>query len=184
MSDTPPTLGIAVAEVIKTRDGLVGVPSAPSQPAILVPPASVVDDSMLRATAAMLAKPDPLAPKVPRVALCYWWFENASGGIVKWCSWQQSWVDVPDDGFQARLICYDNGTFRRDSGADWYWESPHPSGVVYGSCQGSDAAEIAKRYPGAVIKRGKMVPDEVSHEIEAMMTAAQERVQREGCKGC
>ena len=90
------------------------------------------------------------------------WYDD--GAI--YASDEHSWADLPDDGVLVRIIYYADGTKQIQQGTDYYYEAPHFSGEpVLGA--GMDKDEIEKRYPGAIIKRGRWCPDEFYKKIVA-----------------
>lgn len=90
------------------------------------------------------------------------WFSNGSVSSLPW-------DELPDDGILIRMLYYSDNTKQIQHGMDFYYESPHHSGEpIRGSGMTKD--EIAKRYYGAIIKRGIWAPDEYYKTIleEAM----------------
>ena len=87
--------------------------------------------------------------------------------IVEYNSVENCWEDMPYDGFQAMRLWYNDGTCGKFiSGNDFYFLWEHPKGLVFGQ---SNDLDIAERYPGAIIKRGKHVPDNVIKEVNELM---------------
>ena len=108
--------------------------------------------------------------------------------ILGWTAWvdtgkrvrvysskKTKWESLPDDGIIFIMLYKDEGDgleenishpTRRESlaGNDYYFQAPHHAGVVYGSSN-DPLEEIATRYPGAIIKRGKWVPHELFEQI-------------------
>ena len=75
-----------------------------------------------------------------------------------------AWADLPDDGVIQIYLYMDRRDktsrmpYRRGmAGSDYYWHVPGES--VYGCCDASEMTpgQIAERYPGALIKRGRWV---------------------------
>ena len=97
--------------------------------------------------------------------------------VVGWRAWYlggrafdsktNTWADLPDDGVIQIYLFMDTRDqttrlpYRRGmAGSDFYW---HVAGEgVYGCCDASEMKpdEILKRYPGALIKRGRWVSQE------------------------
>lgn len=75
--------------------------------------------------------------------------------------------DIPDDGFQAMRLWYADGTGRFISGADYYFFQEHPKGLIFGQ---SNDLDIKERYPEAMIKRGKHIPDGLMKQVNELMT--------------
>jgi hypothetical protein len=95
------------------------------------------------------------------------WY-NVSGTTVEYNSIQHDLNTIPDDGFQAMRLWYQNGNGRYLSGNDHYFFANQGDGVIFG--QSNDSYQsILDRYPGVVIKLGKHVPDGVMHQIDQMM---------------
>ena len=69
------------------------------------------------------------------------------------------------------MIYYERGGKQVQHGMEWYYEAPHHAGVIRGAS--SDPPEqISKRYPGAVLKRGRWAPDDWYREVMATAHAA------------
>lgn len=88
-------------------------------------------------------------------------------GVLGWRVWyddgtvfdsrRHRWVDLPEDGVLVRMIYYRDGR-QIQQGMDYYYEAPHGSGEpILGTARATD--DLARRYPGAVIKRGRWAPD-------------------------
>lgn len=86
--------------------------------------------------------------------------------IVEYNSIEHCWNKIPDDGFQAMRLWYSDGTGRYISGNDFYFLSEHKAGLIIGQ---SNDTDIKERYPNAIIKRGKHVPDKLMKEITDLM---------------
>jgi hypothetical protein len=87
------------------------------------------------------------------------------GGRV-FCSATHAWADLPDDGMLFLKLYFDERTpdgvqlGQNCSGDDWYWHVPGTDLYAHDSRQTRD--EIERRYPGAILKRGKWTtPDEM-----------------------
>lgn len=87
---------------------------------------------------------------------------------------ESSWEDAPDDGVLFVMVYRDGGYRMTMLGNDWYFRAPdiHGFGMIYGHQNGDTKAEILRRYPGAVIKRGKWVSDEHMEKVNAEALAA------------
>lgn len=88
------------------------------------------------------------------------WYEDDA----IYTSAERTWESLPDDGIVVKIIYYSNGG-RQAQQADWYYEAPHEHGTVRGTCTDGKREETEKRYPGAIFKRGKWVPDEYFREV-------------------
>ena len=68
------------------------------------------------------------------------------------------WADLPEDGFQIRILYYENGTKQIQQGMDYYYEAEHSSGeTIYGT--NMHLENITDRYASPVIKQGRWAPD-------------------------
>jgi len=94
--------------------------------------------------------------------------------VIGWRCWYDSgsvydstgtsWSELPNDGVLVVMLYRRDGTRRVMSGNDYYWTSQHKEGVVYG--QSNEYPDPA-RYPGALVKRGRMAPDHVMQQADA-----------------
>lgn len=88
------------------------------------------------------------------------WFDDGS----EYNSRDHVWADCPDDGVLVRMLYYRDGSRQIQNGLDYYYQAPHFSGEsIYGA--GGSKDNIEKRYPDAVIKRGRWAPDDYYREI-------------------
>lgn len=107
--------------------------------------------------------------------------------VVAWRAWYtegrrfighslEDWDTLlPDDGVLTVMLFFDDGTRRVEQGDDYYWAAPAADGgVIYAHGSRESAEEIAERYPGASIKRGKWTTDGEMHRVadEAMAAEA------------
>lgn len=96
------------------------------------------------------------------------WYDNGTVTPTEYKSTTHTLNDLPDDGFQAMRLWYIDGTGRYISGSDYYFFEDRPGGIIYG--QSNDPIdEIRLRYPNAIIKRGKHVPDGLMAHINNLM---------------
>ena len=96
------------------------------------------------------------------------WRVWVDGGKV-YDSRHNTWDSVPFDGI-IQMVTYKESNYREMfSGHDYYFHAPHPKGTIYG-CNNDSLEEIEKRYPGAIIKRGKWVPPEEMARIQKEAT--------------
>lgn len=86
--------------------------------------------------------------------------------IKEFNSVNNKWCDIPDDGFQAMRLWYSDGTGRQISGNDFYFVQEHPKGLIFGQTNDLDVIE---RYPDALIKRGRHIPDALNKEVHELM---------------
>lgn len=93
------------------------------------------------------------------------WYDNGTS-IEEYNSVQHCWETLPEDGFQAMRVWYNDGTGRHISGNDFYFLQEHPVGLIVGQSNDSD---IKVRYPNASIKRGKHCPDIMMRQINELM---------------
>ena len=95
--------------------------------------------------------------------------------VVGWRVWvdgegiydshNNTWDSVPSDGI-IEMVTYKEGGYREMfSGHDHYFHAPHSKGTIYG-CNNDSMDEIKRRYPGAVIKKGKWIPSEEMAKIQ------------------
>lgn len=75
------------------------------------------------------------------------------------------WADIPEDGIILMYIYKEGGYREGFSGHDHYFHAPHSEGTIYG-CNDDPIEEIEKRYPGAIVKKGKWVPPEVFERVQ------------------
>ncbi len=85
------------------------------------------------------------------------WYEDAM-----YSSKDAEWKDVPDDGVQVVYIYKDDGRRLHCSGDSSYFFLPPD---IWGSNR-DEPQEVLKRYPNAIIKRGKWVSLETLEAIE------------------
>jgi hypothetical protein len=131
-----------------------------------------------------------------RVMAIAWWYVNGVAGTADTPTDEEllaAWRNLPDDGALAFKFFYDAKAPTRLAqhlnGNDWYWLQPTDSGVLFGH---SDDApeEIAARYPGAILKRGKWTTAEDMQRVVAEQAAASYwgdaplDVSLDGCGGC
>lgn len=116
---------------------------------------------------------------------------NTDSHVIAWRAWydvadatahydseHHTLEDLPDDGFQAMRLWYKDGTGRFISGNDYYFFYERPDGIVFAQTN-ETPEQILARYPQAVIKRGRYVPDAVSRMIEDEMA-----VSKTPCESC
>lgn len=96
------------------------------------------------------------------------WYDNGTS-IEEYNSVEHCWESIPEDGFQAMRIWYNDNTGRHISGNDFYFLQEHPAGLIVGQ---SNDLDIKERYPKAIIKRGKHCPDKMMKEINDLMLSA------------
>jgi len=105
--------------------------------------------------------------------------KNTDEYIIAWRAWVEvdsnikefnsidhCFENIPNDGFQAMRLWYSDGTGRFISGNDWYFFQEHPRGLIVGQTNDIDVKE---RYPNAVFKRGKHIPDVLMKEVSDLM---------------
>jgi len=85
--------------------------------------------------------------------------------------------NLPDDDVQIRMlyfdeICKSNGYHNTEiqNGSDYYFFAPSQHGVIYGASNDT-IEEIMRRYPGAIVTRGKWMEHEAN---ELLVRAAYE----------
>lgn len=87
------------------------------------------------------------------------WYED--GRIIKQTTFEE-WVNADDDGLYGKMLYYDDEVKvpREIQLADWYYVAPHQysNEFIHGTCNDNKIKETKKRYPGAVLKRGKWGP--------------------------
>lgn len=76
-----------------------------------------------------------------------------------------TWEAVPSDGVVEMFIYKEGGYGEGFSGHDHYFHAPHLEGIIYG-CNDDSIEEIQRRYPGAIVKKGKWVPPDVFAKIQ------------------
>jgi hypothetical protein len=87
-----------------------------------------------------------------------------------YCSKSNAWSDVPDDGIVMMMVYLRRSgqkqTEQRVLQASYYFVMPQKDRppLIFGSEE--MPAEIAARYPGAIIKRGRLTDDEMFWRIE------------------
>lgn len=82
--------------------------------------------------------------------------------IIEYNSVDHCFENIPDDGFQAMRLWYSDGTGRYINGNDFYFMQEHPKGLIVGQ---SNDIDVKERYPNAIIKRGKHIPDSLMKEV-------------------
>lgn len=97
------------------------------------------------------------------------WVE-VNGEIKEYNSVDDNWCDIPNDSFQAMRLWYSDNTSRVISGNDFYFIQQHNKGLIFGQTNDTDVKE---RYPGAIIKRGKHIPDLMMKEINELMSKSE-----------
>lgn len=65
------------------------------------------------------------------------------------------WRNLPKDGALAVMLDFSDGTRRVMSGADYYFRQAE----IFGCSTNETEEEVARRYPGAEIIRGKWTDD-------------------------
>lgn len=78
----------------------------------------------------------------------------------------RNWTDIPDDGMVGLVIFFSNGTKRRLTGGDYFFLNLQED--KYGA-DGGKLLDLALKYPGAFLVRGKLTDDERMKAIEARM---------------
>lgn len=152
------TLGINVAERVQLSDGLVGAP----------PP----------------SKPAPIEWRA--------WYDDGTAEGCEYSSTTHDLGELPPDGFLAMVLFRDGQErpFRVISGNDVYWYAPHTAGPIFGQSGNgtltqaqvdAEVEAVRAKFPGALVWRGKIVPDALMEKISEMMAGAKAP---EGCKGC
>lgn len=102
-----------------------------------------------------------------------WRVWYADGSVFS--STDTEWRDLPDDGVQVVVLYYrgiapDGHPLRRIiMGADQYWSD----GESYDGVN-DPPEKIVARYPGALVKAGKTVPDHLFHGIKTRALSARE----------
>lgn len=92
------------------------------------------------------------------------WRVWVDGGLTFESRWHR-WEEVGNDGIIKMYIYKEEGYREGFGGHDHYFHAPHSEGTIYG-CNNDSVEEIEKRYPGAVVKKGKWVPPEVMERID------------------
>lgn len=81
-----------------------------------------------------------------------------------WTSDTCEWADVPDGQILLKIIYYDSGR-KQTQQADWYYEAPHPKGIIRAICPEGKKKSIEQRHPDAVWKEGFWTVDEWYREV-------------------
>lgn len=82
------------------------------------------------------------------------WYDD--GTVYDSC--RRDWAGLPDDGLLVKMLYYDDGTRQIQQGADYYFVAPHAEGDIHGASS-APLEVIRRRYPGAIVKRGRWAPD-------------------------
>lgn len=105
------------------------------------------------------------------------WRAWYTGGRV-FSSNETAWRDLPDDGVLVVRVYLNDKTSRLMSGADYYFKTVDESGEqpIYG--QGvfnpqETMQELAARYPGVAVKRGRWTTDGGMHWADSESIAAE-----------
>ena len=98
--------------------------------------------------------------------------------VIGWATWYDNnriftsedavWEDLPDDGIQAIVLFQDDSSKNVINGYDYYFKV----GDIFGG-NNDNPRDTAKRYPGAVIKRGRWTTTEEIHRINSEVLASQ-----------
>jgi hypothetical protein len=81
------------------------------------------------------------------------WFDD---GSVHDGRTLDDWTALPDDGVLGLVLFYEReGNRRIASGNDWYWAFAGPRDTVYAHAD----EDPRRRYPSAVVKRGRWTDD-------------------------
>ncbi len=106
----------------------------------------------------------------------------ADGAVYS--SLDMDWDALPDDGVISVVLYFDEPTpagspLRRImEGHDFYFKAAGPGGPIYGEThnqrQPDPMADIARRYPGASIKRGMWTDEDTMRRIQNQAMAAKE----------
>ena len=83
------------------------------------------------------------------------WYDDMKYRITT----SEAWAALPEDGIVEVLVHYSDGRKNTFGGHDFYFYAPHVEGPIYGSTSNTTRKEIKRRYPGAVVKLGKWVPE-------------------------
>ena len=94
--------------------------------------------------------------------------------IIGWRIWfrdavydsrKHEWVDIPDDGVQVLWVYKIDGRREEMCGQTSYYLIPDDEGDYFDS-DPDRPVDVIKRYPGAIIKRGKRIPWNVFVKIQ------------------
>lgn len=114
-----------------------------------------------------------------RVVMLVVWYEHGKPYIGREPDLIEFWKALPEDGFEAMKGYYNHRNPSNNaplgfnlSGCDFYFMTPE--GIV-GGCYANEykdpAKDIPKRYPGAIVKRGKWTTpaniDRINEEMAA-----------------
>lgn len=97
------------------------------------------------------------------------WYDNKKTTPSEYNSIHHSFNDLPDDGFQAMRLWYADGGSRYISGHDFYFFSHHEAGTIYGQ---TNREKDLEKYPHAIIKTGRHIPDGLMKQIDTLMMTA------------
>lgn len=105
-------------------------------------------------------------PNLPPQLVVGWkvWLRD---GSVRGGRTPADWAALPDDGILCVLLYYNRFStdgqtrYRRVIQDDYYWMAPGTLDHIYGqhSEKGHDLADLHRRYPGVVVKRGAWTDD-------------------------
>ncbi len=116
------------------------------------------------------------------------WVADLDGEEVVYSSEIIAWDDLPNDGvqivmiYERQLVNLSGRHYRVILSASSYFQYDLPSGVKMYNANEDTKSEINARYPGALIKRGKMIHPNDFERISHLAMA--DHAAPKGCIGC
>lgn len=89
--------------------------------------------------------------------------------LVRVTSNEVDFNDLPDDGIQGFMKHFNDGRRESVSGFDWYIYAPHPDGTWILSGNNHGLEDNQRRYPGCILKRGKLTTDDRAAEAQRIL---------------
>lgn len=93
------------------------------------------------------------------------------GGSVYRVTTPDQWAAMPDFGVIEAVIYFDGGRRNTLGGNRFYFYAPHPDGPIWASMNAETKKEIEEKYPGAIVKQGKWVPETTMERVSAQAIA-------------
>lgn len=100
------------------------------------------------------------------------WYDGLEAVDVFRIETPRAFEALPPDGVIEMAVYFDDGRRNMLGGHDFYFYAPHRDGQIYGSESYTTEDEIKRRYPGAIVKRGKWVPEETMARVAELALAA------------
>jgi len=123
-------------------------------------------------------------PEMPEKKMVAWvcCYDPWNGSpLVLVSSSEKQFADLPEDGIQGFILFHADGTRQIVTGCDWYLWVVHPNGMPILSGNNHSPEENSSRYPGVLLKRGKLTTEEWAHLTTGLLM---DEKKPDGCKNC